>query len=236
MPPTDKPHRGPGAHDTPASLIEEVRPDPPALSAFEGTVAGLRATVTYDEDASNFSPRDWHNAWRLLGFESSGRRFGDEQIDLAHLIEMAPNDFDLGAYLRDDHDAHLIAPVSFYEHGLVGYYAGTHADEWDCGAAGAAILTKGRLDSEFDGDRERARGALDCELETYTDWCNGSVYAVAVEDAAGAVLDSLGDVYGLEHAEAEAKAMLGVAVRDWLDERAARRYWAERDVETIGGL
>lgn len=203
------------------------------VSTFENVAAGIKATVAYDPDAGSFSPRDWDNAWQLVGFKSRHRTFGDEQLDLAQLIETDDGSINLTAYLRMNHEAHLIVPVSFYEHGLVRYYAGTKADRWDGGAAGAALLTKDQLGSDFDGDEQSAREALDAELETFTDWCNGTVYCVLVEDASGAVLDSLGDIYGLDHAEAEAKSMLKAELQDWRDEQEARRYWAARDVETI---
>lgn len=204
-----------------------------AIETIHGEAAGLKALVTYDQDAGSFSPRGWDNAWLLLGFKSRHRAFGDEQIDLDHLDETAGGDFRLPAYLREHHGARLIVPVSYYEHGLVRYYAGTEADRWDGGAARVAVLSAAALESEFEGDAEKARARLDAELETYTDWCNGSVYSVVVEDGSGDVLDSLGDIYGLEHARAEAKAMLGACHREWLQEQAERRYWAERDVETV---
>lgn len=210
-----------------------------AIETFTDEETGIVARVEYDPFERE-SPREHDgNVWTLIGFHNNHRTFGDEEISIEEereyeRIEETDNGLDLAKYFRDNHDAHLIVPVQCYDHSLVSYYAGNPVTEhWDTGTAGVAILTKADLDKEFDGDEDKAREGLDGELETFTEWANGEIYAFVVEDSDGETLDSCAGFYGLEHCEGEAKDALKHAVEQACKEQDAVRYWAERDVETV---
>lgn len=154
---------------------------------------------------------------------------------------------DIDAYLRANYDAHLIVPVYKYEHGLVTYQAGTSGNPfscpWDSGMVGVAVLDKATLDKEWNDHADEdgvmrdqlwwALKYLDGELETYTDWCNGSVYSVVCETEDGEFIDSCGGIYGFDYAGEMAKEMLEGAEEDAAEEAKTAHEWAERDVVTV---
>ncbi len=210
-----------------------------AIETYESEETGIKAIVAYDDSAGSFNPRtDFDNAWTLIGFQNGRRRFGDEEVDLDNLIEMEGDDegFDLGEWLKDNHDAFLIVKVEIYEHSLVSYTrmkGVSLLDEWDSGIAGVAILTRAKLNEEWEGDEEKALEVLDGELEVFTDWANGHVYGYYTVDAEGNRLDDdCWGMYGFDYVCEEAKRALKEAVQSWLDEQTEARYWAEREVET----
>lgn len=162
---------------------------------------------------------------------------------------------DIDAYLREHYDAHLIVPVYKYEHGLVRYSASTGGNpfncEWDSGMIGVAVISEAKIteewgkgytvDGEFKTPIELALSYLDGELDTYTSWCNGEIYLIAVEDEDGDVLECVGGFYDDEkgtYVEYEAKSMLEYEARSLVERTATeareRTFWAERDVVTVG--
>lgn len=229
-----------------------------AIETFEDEATGIKAKVEYDP-FDNESPRDFDgNVWTLIGFSNPRVNFGDEEIDFdgQHWIECPVCK---GADLEDESlcgecgghgeveatdpvaiimaehpDAHLIVPVQCYDHSLVSYYAGNPTTEhWDTGTAGVAVLTKQELDEEFHGDEDKARKCLDGELETFTDWANGTIYAYVVESKDGDVLDSCCGFYGLDFTETEAKESMSYYVEQAHKEEREARYWLEREVVTV---
>jgi hypothetical protein len=227
-----------------------------ALETFTDERWGLTATVRYDDTAYADSPRDWDNCWVLLGFPNSRRNFGDEEIDLEgqHWLTCPACDGSGGdacgrcgghgeveaetveQYVKALHpEAALVVPIQCYDHSLVRYYAGKpQTESWDTGLAGVAVIDRKTIDEEWDGDEDAALKYLDGELETYTDWANGTVYYYTVENEDGDVLDSCGGIYGEEYAEEEAKAALQSARMDAESENRERVYWLNREVETVG--
>lgn len=227
-----------------------------AIETFTDEATEIVAKVEYDPFERE-SPRDHDgNTWTLVGFPNTHRTFGDEQFDPSgqHWIDCPKCEGkegidDCGAcgghgeveaenlldMLKAEYsDAHLIVPVQCYDHSLVRYYAGNPTTEhWDTGTAGVAILSKDDLDKEFDGNESKARENLDGELETFTDWANGEIFAYVVEDAEGETLDSCCGFYGIEYVKSEAKEALNHAVEQAHKEVEQIRYWAERDVETV---
>lgn len=228
-----------------------------AIETFEDEATGIKAKVEYDP-FDNESPRDFDgNVWTLIGFGNPQYNFGDEEIDLdgqnwitcpackgADLedeklcgkcgghgeIETS----DPVAIITAEYNARLMVPVQRYEHSLVSYYAGDPTTEhWDTGIAGVAILTKQELDEEFHGDEDKARKCLEGELESFTDWSNGTIYAYVVESKDGDVLDSCCGFYGLDFAETEAKESMGHYVNEAHKEEREARYWLEREVVTV---
>lgn len=76
--------------------------------------------------------------------------------------------------------------------------------------------------------------SLRADAETYEQWAYGDVWQVTVEDADGAVADSLCGIYGYASALREMDAMAASAIERAEREQAEAAYWAERDVMTEG--
>lgn len=80
-----------------------------------------------------------------------------------------------------------IWPVECYQHGAVHYSlkgSRYYPDrQWDVGVAGFYIPPTFVVDrlKEGDCDLESVRRSSNSALDTYSDWCNGSVYGVCVE-------------------------------------------------------
>lgn len=158
----------------------------------------------------------------------------------------------LELWLRQDYDAYLIVPVYAYEHGLIQYQASTggnpYSCEWDSGQIGVAVMDRKTLEHEWpeqttiEGETfDRVQMALKCldgELIDYTDWANGHVYQWTVEDANGEILESCGGIFGYDDAETMCQEHLSYWAEETENKRKAeaaeRRYWAERDVITVG--
>lgn len=149
--------------------------------------------------------------------------------------------FDPALYLRKEHDAWLVANIFAYEHGLVQYRAGHSGNpfscEWDSGMIGFAIITEKQLNDEFNGNEEMARKCLDSELEAYSDWANGHVYAYWIKDSDGEVIDSLHGMYGFDYTEKEAKDSLRVSsqnARESLDAKGPDKE-LKLELEEVSG-
>ena len=106
-------------------------------------------------------------------------------------------------------------PVWKYEHGAVAYAAATSNPfhcEWDSGQAGYVFVTLADVRKEYGvtrvtkAIRAKALEVLRQEVETYSQWANGEVYAYTVTDANGEETDSCGGFIGdAEYALAQAK-------------------------------
>ncbi len=90
------------------------------------------------------------------------------------------------------------------------------------------------FDKEWDGDEETALKCLDGELETFTDWANGSIYGYYTEGPEGDMLDeACWGFYGYKYVCTEAKEALEREVEAAGKEAAEARYWLEREVVTV---
>lgn len=88
-----------------------------------------------------------------------------------------------------------VCTISRYEHSSVSYSRGAPTCRWDSGYVGFAIVETAKMSSEkFDKYVDRS-------LQLLTDWANGEVYSVYVEDASGDLLDSCGGYIGYDAAE-----------------------------------
>lgn len=77
-------------------------------------------------------------------------------------------------------------PVFKYEHGNVAYSTAPFSCPWDSGQAGYLLLSLEEWPEMDDKADSYAKGTL----ESYTAWCNGSVYGWIVEDEDGENLES----------------------------------------------
>lgn len=88
-----------------------------------------------------------------------------------------------------------VCTISRYEHGNSLYTRGAPTCRWDAGYVGFAIVETSKMSNET------FELIVDNNLQTFTDWANGEVYAVYVEDASGDVVDSCCGYIGYEAAE-----------------------------------
>ena len=104
---------------------------------------GITAKVVADDPGSYDSPRDNDTAGRLL---LSHRRYtlGDDEKKLGFKFRF--DDFgswaEVEKFLRDEHDAFVVLPVSATDHGGLHVYVGSPRDQWDSGRLGLAYMTR----------------------------------------------------------------------------------------------
>ena len=88
-----------------------------------------------------------------------------------------------------------VCTISRYEHGNSLYTRGAPTCRWDAGYVGFAIVETAKMSDET------FEKVVDTDLQTFTDWANGNVYSVYVEDASGEHVDSCCGYIGYEAAE-----------------------------------
>lgn len=88
-----------------------------------------------------------------------------------------------------------VCTISRYEHGNSLYTRGAPICRWDAGYVGFAIVETAKMSNET------FEKMVDTDLQTFTDWANGNVYSVYVENANGDHLDSCCGYIGYEAAE-----------------------------------
>lgn len=156
------------------------------------------------------SPREWCNLGTFYTFETrylspDKHNYSDGLDGLSDL---------LGDYVYTIHKKHnntreffehiqkyasrkgiLIYPVSAYRHSNVQFYLGTYSD-WDCGTVGYIYTTKenfAKFHNNTKNWRKVAKEVFESELKTYTNYCNGDVYDIVIENENGQVIDCLYD-------------------------------------------
>lgn len=128
----------------------------------------------------------------VLG-DNSLERLRDRNTNVVSLFEDISKQFDKKGY--------ILYPVSRYEHGMVKYYMGA-TEGWDTGTVGVIFAKKEKIYEEFGVKkiskkiRENVEKNFEGELEEYTDYANGDVYTITVEDFNGKELDSCSSIYG----------------------------------------
>ena len=88
-----------------------------------------------------------------------------------------------------------VCTISRYEHGNSLYTRGAPTCRWDAGYVGFAIVETSKMSNET------FEQVVDNNLQAFTDWANGEVYSVYVEDASCVVVDSCSGYIGYEAAE-----------------------------------
>ena len=87
-------------------------------------------------------------------------------------------------------------PILSYEHTDITYYLGDSIDRWDGSFVGFAWQTKEELYKTYKCKRlsskirEKIKGIVKSELETYTLYCNDEVYRFELYDRNGDMLES----------------------------------------------
>lgn len=156
------------------------------------------------------SPREWDNLGTFYTFETrylspDKHNYSDGLDGLSDL---------LGDYVYTIHKKHnntreffehvqkyasrkgiVIYPVSAYRHSNVQFYLGTDSG-FDCGTVGYIYTTKENFAKFYNNTknwRKVAKEVFIGELKTYTNYCNGDVYDIIIENENGQVIDCLCD-------------------------------------------
>ena len=75
----------------------------------------------------------------------------------------------------------IIRDLSLYDHSGITIFAGSPTCRWDSGQVGWQYVTDESLETEWDGDRERALKYMDAVLEEYDNYLRGNVYGFVLE-------------------------------------------------------
>lgn len=108
----------------------------------------------------------------------------------------------------------IILDVYKYEHSGVAYSTGPFSCQWDSGQVGWIWVSKTDVKREYSVSviskkvREKAIAVLEAEVETWSQYANGDVFYVSIEDENEDVLESLGGIYGHDEAEKQANELL----------------------------
>lgn len=182
------------------------------------TIPAAAFRIVPDCDPCN--PREeWDNLGTLTG--TSGRHtFADKghggykwtrDETLAHIIRECGGD----SSLSDDADEtadHLetlaeslavILPVFRFEHSGVAYSVRPFGCPWDSGQVGYIFVSLAKVAAEYGNTSpetlETVRRVLTSEVETFSAYAAGEVFAVDILDGAGELLDGCGGFYGSNH-------------------------------------
>lgn len=165
--------------------------------------SGKTVQVIYDMYPE--SPREWDNLGTMLTWTSRYSSPDDNPFK-------TPMDF--SAAISDD--KYIILPVYKYEHGQVAYstvsFVGrAHHAEWDSGQVGWIYVSKAKVRREYGWHRitqsrqEFIKNLLKGEVEDYSCYANGAVYAYQIVDIFGDVLDFCGGFYDMDECLEEGK-------------------------------
>ena len=179
-----------------------VRAQAIIMKTYTKEVEKPRLVISHDEDAE--SPRAWDNIGFFLTKESNYKS-PDGNVHALYSIMM---DTENEAESTEHHIALMkerakeeeiglyeIYPVYRYEHGNVAYRRGT-ANGFDIANCGFYFVTESGMNA-VGIEASNIPSFIDGELETYTKWCNGEVYAFTLYDEQGNVEESCGGFYDI---------------------------------------
>lgn len=141
-------------------------------------------------DVAHVMGLDWMAMYVLLFTKYPPFNKYDDAYELepwqARLLERAEKWFNANYH---------VCTISRYEHGNSLYTRGAPTCRWDAGYVGFAIVETAKMsDDKFEK-------MVDTDLQTFTDWANGYVYSVYVENANGDHLDYCSGYIGYKAAE-----------------------------------
>jgi hypothetical protein len=115
---------------------------------------------------------------------------------------------------REANPQGLFLCVYLIDHSGLGFSVRPFACPWDSGQVGYAVATAEELKACFpkatpDSIALEYKGAVQAELELYTQYSNGFVHCFRITDAQGDEVDSLHGIYGdIDHAVNEEKSYI----------------------------
>jgi len=170
---------------------------------------GYSIAIGYDDDPMN--PRtEWDNFGTII---TSHRRYsmGDDQTsDLQEYFAslagysddyLYNNEVSLNQSIKRLQKTHVVLPVYMYDHSGIALSTGSFVCSWDSGLLGFIFVSKADAKKEFGkyGYCKRAAKLLENEIETYDQYCRGTVLAFEIQDADGEYVDSCYGFYGDEN-------------------------------------
>jgi len=157
---------------------------------------GNTVNVFYDDCAE--SPREWDNLGKFLVPERCEYARNESSIHLEW------NDAEEDEATIKAAGA-VFLPVYVLDHSGVKISTGPFGDPWDSGQIGFYVVERDDLKKSYPTWKRLSKKRLDqlkrimrAEVETYSDYVNGSVYGFTVTDPAGIEIDSLWGFYGLD--------------------------------------
>ena len=84
-----------------------------------------------------------------------------------------------------DFDACVVLPIFLYDHSGITIRTAPFDCPWDSGQVGWIYCDAERLREDFGGNRDRAKEALQAEVDTYDHYLTGAVYGFIVEEFNG---------------------------------------------------
>ena len=204
----------------------------------------INYTIRIERDDIPYSPREWDNLGTITA-KHSRYTLGDEQPNciqewlecetglehdqLETLWDKNPSQSEyMDALLDIFKRENIVLPVYMYEHGNIALSTGGFSCPWDSGQVGFIHVSKDKVRKEYGVKRisqktlDKVHRVLKDEIETYSQYVNGDVYAFLIEDKDGNIIDSCGGFYGLEYCESEARSMVDYLENDNRVKRVAR--------------
>lgn len=159
---------------------------------------GYTLFIEYDDDPQN--PRtEWDNLCTMVCFHNR-YNLGDEDHGYSK------NDFnswpELAGQIVKDHDPVVIRPLYLYDHSGITISTSPFSCGWDSGQVGFIFVGREKAREEMDISRitlkwrEKLKGYLEGEVETYDQYLRGDVYGFRIENADGEEEVSCWGFYG----------------------------------------
>lgn len=156
--------------------------------ADPGPLRPVTITIEPDEDAEN--PCDW-DGWKVFSFNSRHRRSyaHPEKLGLSTALDDHGLPKITNPGLRRKVEVGLAHFLSYYEHGacMWSLLGGGPQCRWDSTRIAGLLVwgqPPGNMGNKTREAREKDAAAF---IETYTSWCNGSVYGYSINDPEGEI-------------------------------------------------
>lgn len=194
---------------------------------------GVELKVFQDERCD--SPREWDNVTTIVCREHNRYNLPME-LDGFSFADFDNADEACQTLIRD-YGARNIVPIWMYDHGQVAFRVGPRSYPFDCpwdsSFCGFAFTT----DQQSEGIADEAiDGIIAADIQDYSDWASGEVYAYSITTPDGKGEDSCGGFIG-ESIRTESHDAFLAAVKAYRErkakEDAEREHWESRDVTTV---
>jgi hypothetical protein len=168
-------------------------------------------------DTDPLSPREYDNLGTIL-YTSSRHTLGDRRTSVDE-IENIENDPD-----------YVCLPVYAYIHGETRLSTQPFGNRFDSGRCGLIYASKAKVLREFGTNEltpdviQRARGAMEIEIDMYSRYLSGEVYGYVIEGFNGECVDSCWGFDSREAAEAEGEASRIAHLREYERKKLADLY------------
>jgi hypothetical protein len=163
------------------------------------TIEHKSYTIKIEQDDQPEGPREWDNLGTMYCVH---RRYnlGDEHDMTASELLAFIADFD-----------GVVLPLYLYDHSGITMNTTGFSCPWDSGQVGFIAVSREKILEEYSWKklshkrRDRIRGYLKNEVETYDQFLRGEVYGYITEDADENHIDSCWGFYDKDHMIQEAK-------------------------------